>query len=172
MLIFLLDPLVVVGGELLQLLHVVDVGLLVILVILQLERLRPVNLIQVEEHPLLDLRLTVVNGDRVVVLVETSGESHQGWLRDMTNVAGGLTRLLAHHHCLWVDGPEGVDHNFTFDRLDGVNDYSDSARVQLFLGFLGLNIGAGEPAAETWMGVIPPSVLSPSIQFTKLTSWK
>lgn len=50
----------------------------------------------------------------------------------MTNVRSRLPRLESHHDLLWVDRPEGVDHDFAFDGLNRIHDDRHSARVQLF----------------------------------------
>ena len=73
----------------------------------------------------------------------------------MTNVGSRLAWLSSHHHRLLVDASEGVNDDLTFDGLAGINDDCDGSRVEHFLTLLGLNISAGQPGAEAWMGVIP-----------------
>jgi hypothetical protein len=58
----------------------------------------------------------------------------------MTQVAGALAGLLAHHQELWVDESEGIDDDFALDRLDRVNDDGDGAGVQLLERLLGVDI--------------------------------
>lgn len=58
-------------------------------------------------------------------------------LPQMTNVARTLSRLDSHHDTLRVDGPEGVNDDFTLDGLDGIDDDGDCSRVQLFKGLQG-----------------------------------
>jgi hypothetical protein len=56
---------------------------------------------------------------------------------------------------VWVDEAEGVDDNFAFDGLDGVDDDGNSTRGELLKGLLGVDIDAGEPAAEARVRVVP-----------------
>lgn len=50
---------------------------------------------------------------------------------------------------------EGIDYDFSFDGLDGVDYDGYCARGELFEGLLGVYVDGGEPAAETGMGVVP-----------------
>ena len=54
-----------------------------------------------------------------------------------------------------VDEAEGVDDDFAFDGLDGVDDDSDGAGGELFEGLLRVDVDGGEPAAEAGVGVVP-----------------
>lgn len=58
---------------------------------------------------------------------------------------------MAHHKSLWVYESEGVDDNFAFYGLDGVDDYGDGAGGELLEGLLCINVDGGEPAAEAGM---------------------
>lgn len=62
---------------------------------------------------------------------------------------------MAEHDGLRVDEAEGIDHDFAFNGLNGVDDDGDSAGSKLFEGLLGIDVYAGEPAAEARMGVVP-----------------
>ena len=73
----------------------------------------------------------------------------------MTNVRGSLARLHSAHHDLSWDTSEGINNDLALNRLNWVNDDSDSPCVQVLLLFLRLHIGTGEPRAKTWMRVIP-----------------
>lgn len=66
-----------------------------------------------------------------------------------------MAGFLAEHKGLRVDEAEGINYDFAFDGLDGVDDYSDSTRSELFEGLLSVDIDRGEPAAETGMGMVP-----------------
>ena len=63
--------------------------------------------------------------------------------------------FLAHHEGLRGDETEGVDDNFAFDGLDGIDDYGDGAGSELLEGLLGVDIDGREPAAEAWVGMVP-----------------
>jgi len=97
---------------------------------------------QVSKHFLFKLILSVVDGDRVVEPVKAVSFSNSAWLLDVADVRSGLTWLSACHHHGLVDGTESINNNFAFYRLHWVNDDSDCARVQHFLGLLGLDISA------------------------------
>lgn len=47
----------------------------------------------------------------------------------MAEVRGCLPRFLTHHECLRVYETEGIDDDFAFDGLDGVDDDGDGAGV-------------------------------------------
>jgi hypothetical protein len=50
---------------------------------------------------------------------------------------------------------EGVDNDFAFYGLDGVDDDSDGAGCQLLKGLLCVDVDGGEPAAKAGMRVVP-----------------
>ena len=54
-----------------------------------------------------------------------------------------------------MDEAEGVDHDFSLDGLNRVDDDRDGAGSELFEGLLGVDVDRGEPAAEPRMGVVP-----------------
>ena len=84
LLILFLNPLIVLSS---QLCHILQSLLNIILMLLEvtvLQRLGPVYLIQIEKHLLLELVLTIVHGDRVVVLAEAVCDCNQ---RRLLNVA-------------------------------------------------------------------------------------
>jgi len=89
------------------------------------------------------------------MLVQTTGESYKTWLRNVPDVGSGLSWFHTSHDHLRFDGSESIDHNFSFHRLDRVDDHTYCLRVEHFLWFLGFDIGSRQPASETWMGVIP-----------------
>ena len=73
----------------------------------------------------------------------------------MAQVGGGLAGFLAEHEGLWIDEAEGVDDDFAFDGLDGVDDDGDGAGGELLEGLLGVDVDGGEPATEAGVGVVP-----------------
>lgn len=116
-----------------------------------LESLCPDGLVQVHEHVLLECGLAVANAYRVVVSVEAVDQSLDRGLVEVSNVGCGLPGFLSEHECLRVDETESVDDNLALDGLDGIDDNSDGARCELLERLLGVDIDAGEPAAETGM---------------------
>ena len=78
-------------------------------------------------------------------------EGLNGRFVEVAQVGGGLARLLPEHEGLWVDEAEGIDDDFAFDGLDGVDDNGDGARRELFEGLLSVDIDRREPAAEARM---------------------
>lgn len=58
----------------------------------------------------------------------------------MSQVGGGLARLVAHHKSLRLDQAEGIDDDFALDGLHRIDDDGDSARRQLFEGLLRVDI--------------------------------
>lgn len=73
----------------------------------------------------------------------------------MTQIRRRLTWFLAKHERLWVYQTERIDNNFSLDRLDGIDYYSNGARGKLLEGLLSVDIDGGEPAAKSRMRVIP-----------------
>jgi hypothetical protein len=80
----------------------------------------------------------------------------------MPSIRSGLSGLNPHHHLLRLNGPKSVNHDFSFDTLQRVNDQSDSPRVQLFETLLSAHIHSWQPAAETRMRVIPNQIKLPA----------
>lgn len=98
--------------------------------VLQRQSLRPIPLVQVHQHALLKLRLAVVHRDGVIVSVQAVDESLNGRLVNVTDVGRRLPWLAAGYHGLWLNETEGVDNNFAFDGLNGVDDHCDGALVK------------------------------------------
>lgn len=83
----------------------------------------------------------------------------------MAEIRGCLPRFLTHHECLWIYKAEGIDDDFAFDGLDGIDDDGDGAGGELFEGLLGVDVDGGEPAAEARMGVVPAYYCFRSISY-------
>ena len=119
--------------------------------VFQLQALRPIPLMQIHQHRLLELRLAVVHDDGVVVPVEAVDERLDARLRDVPDVGRRLARLLPDDDAVRVDEPEGVDHDFAFDGLDRVDDDGDGAAVELLErlrpGVISVHLGSGGAAA-------------------------
>ena len=58
----------------------------------------------------------------------------------MTEIGRCLARLVAHHKSLRVYQSEGINHDFAFDRLYGINDDSNGARCELLERLLGIDV--------------------------------
>mmetsp|Transcript_27721 Transcript_27721/g.65035 ORF Transcript_27721/g.65035 Transcript_27721/m.65035 type:complete len:332 (+) Transcript_27721:223-1218(+) len=141
-----------------QLEHPVDDGLVLggmLLEGIDLESRRPVALVEIHQHLLLQFVLAVVDDDGVVVPVEAVDEGLDGGAVEMADVGGRLARLLAEHHELRVDEAEAVDDDLAPDGLDGIDYQGDGAGIQRLEARLGVDVGAGQPATEAWMGVVP-----------------
>lgn len=82
-------------------------------------------------------------------------EGLYGGFVQVTDVRGGLPRLVAKHQGLRINKSECVNDNFAFNGLDGIYNDGDGAWGELFKGLLGVDVDGGEPAAETGMGVVP-----------------
>jgi len=95
---FFLDPLIVGGGQLSELLKFVNVALVLVTVIAHFEGLGPALLVQIHKHFLLKFVLAVVNCDAVVVLVEAVLECCHVRLLQVANIRRGLSRLCARLH--------------------------------------------------------------------------
>ena len=103
----------------------------------QLQALRPIPLMQIHQHRLLQLRLPIRHSDRIIMPVQSMDESLDGRLVDVPDVRCGLARFLAHDDAVRVDEAEGVDDYFAFDGLDGVDDYCYGAGLEGFEGLRG-----------------------------------
>lgn len=99
--------------------------------------------------------LAVVDDNAVIILVEAMSQCDDGWLINVPNVAGSLSGLCSLHRDHLVDVSEGVDHDFTFHGLDGVDDNGNSTLIEHFLTLLSLNICSRQPGAESGMRMIP-----------------
>ena len=101
------------------------VVLLVPLEVPQPQTLRPIPLVQIHQHRLLQLRLPVVHGDRVIMPVQPMDQGLNAGLVDMTDIGCRLTGLLTSEDCMWVYESEGVNDDLSFDRLNGVDHDRD-----------------------------------------------
>ena len=110
---------------------------------------------EVHEHAFLERRLAVTDANTIIMAIQAMNKCLDGGFIEVTEVGGGLAGFLAQHEGLRVDEAEGVDDDFAFDGLDGVDDDGDGAGGELFEGLLGVDVDAGEPAAEAGVGVVP-----------------
>lgn len=76
-------------------------------------------------------------------------------LVEMSQIAGTLAGLLAHHQKLGVDKSECINYDFALDRLDGIDNNGDGARVKLLERLLRIDINRGQPTAEARMRMVP-----------------
>ena len=155
LLCLILNPLVVLLAQLRKSFQSINILRVLISVLRQLQTISPASLVKIAEHLLLALILSVVDSNGVVSLIQATMLGNQTWSGQMTDVRGRLSWLkTSHGHFSW-NRSEGIDHDLAFDRLDGVDDYGYGSLVELFLVHLCGDIGTGEPAAETWMGMVP-----------------
>lgn len=87
---------------------------------------------QIHQHRLLELCLTIVDRDGIVVSVETVDKGLNGGFVYVSDVGCRLPGFLALQYGARINQTEGINHNFAFDGLDGVNNHSDSTRVKRF----------------------------------------
>ena len=86
LLILLLNPLIVLSRQLRHVLECLFNIILMLLEVTVLQTLSPVDLVQIEKHLLLELILTVVHRDRVVVLAEAVCDRDKRGLLDVADV--------------------------------------------------------------------------------------
>ena len=153
--ILFLNPLVVIGCEFLEFLHNFDSATLLLFVVLPLEWSCPILPVQILEHSLFNFTLSVVNCYRIIVLVETSSQGEQTGLLQVTNIRCSLSGFQTLHYHGRLDWSECINNNFTFDRLNWINNYSDCSLIHHFLRFLCLHISSRKPASKTRVRVIP-----------------
>lgn len=110
---------------------------------------------EIHKHVLFEVGFAVVDRDGIVVPIQPVDKGLDGGFVEVSEVGCGLAWFLPEHEGLRVDEAEGVDDDFAFDGLDGVDDDGDSAGGELLEGLLGVDIDAGEPATETGVGVVP-----------------
>lgn len=72
--------------------------------------------------------------------IETVDKSLYRGLVKVTKIGSGLAGFLAKHEKLGRNESEGVDDDFAFDGLDGIDDYGDGTGSQLLEGLLGVNV--------------------------------
>ena len=58
----------------------------------------------------------------------------------MTEIGGALSGFLSEHEGLGVYEAEGIDDDFSFDGLDGIDDDGDGAGGELLKGLLGVDV--------------------------------
>lgn len=87
---------------------------------------------QIHQHRLLELRLSVVHHDRVVVPVQAVDERLNRRLVDVPDVGCRLPWFLTKYDGVWVDEPECIDDDFSLDGLNWIDDDGDRPWVQLF----------------------------------------
>ena len=98
----------------------------------QSQSLRPILLVQVAQHALLQLRLAIVDRNRVVVSVKTVDQRLDGRLVDVADIRRRLARFAASDDGVRVDEAEGVDDDLALDGLYRVDDDGDGAGVEGF----------------------------------------
>jgi len=100
--------------------------------IAQLQSLRPIPLVKVHQHRLFQLRLSVVDGYRIVMPVKTMDERLYGWFVDLANVGRGLSCLASSNDGVGVDQSKGINDDLALHALDGVDHNSHRSGVERF----------------------------------------
>ena len=152
---FLLYPFVIKSGQAGKLFYFVDIQLVLGRKIGKFKTVGPITLVQVEEHLLFELILSVIDCNTVVVSIQSMSFCNSTWFLNVTNVRSCLSWLGLGHHSLLIDWSKSVNHNSAFDRLNWINDDSYRSRVQHFLWFLSFDICAWKPRSKPWMRVVP-----------------
>ncbi len=98
---------------------------LVALEVPQLQAFCPISLMQIHQHRLFQLRLAIIDDNRVVMSVESVDKGLNGGFVDMPDVRRRLTGFLTQDCGMGIDKAEGIDDYFAFDRLNRINDDSD-----------------------------------------------
>ena len=88
------------------------------------------------------MRLAVVDGDRVVVAIETVDKSLDRWLIEVSEIGRRLAGFLSEDIGLRIDQSECVDDDFALDRLDWIDNDGDSAGRKLLERLLCVDIDA------------------------------
>ena len=138
----LLDPLIVLLGQLGEALEGVDILSVLVRVGVHFETVGPVALVHVHKHLLLSLVFAVVDRDRVVVLIEAAHQGDCARVRQVANVGRRLSGFQAGHHHALLNAAEGVNYDLALHRLDGIHDNSHSSWVEVLLLLLSLDISA------------------------------
>lgn len=86
---------------------------------------------QVKQHLLLQFVLAIVDRDGVIVPIQSMDQGLDTWFVQISDIRGRLSRLMTDCCSLRIDQSKCVDHNFSFDRLDRVDDNSYCSIVQL-----------------------------------------
>lgn len=119
------------------------------------QSLCPIPLVEITKHALFQFRLLVVDGDRVVMTIETVDERVNCGLVEVSDVRCRLSRLSSCHCSGRLDQAESINDDFALDGLDGVDDDGYCSRSEFFKCLLCIDIDVGKPASETRVRVIP-----------------
>mmetsp|Transcript_3142 Transcript_3142/g.7971 ORF Transcript_3142/g.7971 Transcript_3142/m.7971 type:complete len:340 (-) Transcript_3142:11-1030(-) len=156
LLILLLHRLIVRLGQFEHLLDGLHVLLVVLLEVSSLETVRPVLLVKVHKHLLLELALAVRNRDGIVVPVQPVDQSLYGGLVEVPDDRCGLPGLLPQHDHLRVDAAKSVDHHLPLHALDRIHHHRHGTLVERLKTLLRVDVHPRKPAPEPGMGVVPP----------------
>mmetsp|Transcript_19836 Transcript_19836/g.54762 ORF Transcript_19836/g.54762 Transcript_19836/m.54762 type:complete len:352 (+) Transcript_19836:2-1057(+) len=173
----LLYRLVVLLCEIQHFFHKGLVFRLVLVEVRKLQAIRPLLPAQVQKHLLLQIVLTVIDRDGIVVAVEAVNERRYRGFVQMADVRRRLPGFLAEHEHLVVDEPETVNHDLALHRLDRIHHNPHGARIQLLEALLRVHVRAGEPATETGVRVVPahdhlgPACLFQHVEHLCLENW-
>mmetsp|Transcript_10239 Transcript_10239/g.21461 ORF Transcript_10239/g.21461 Transcript_10239/m.21461 type:complete len:286 (+) Transcript_10239:190-1047(+) len=139
--------------------HFIHNGLIVLLMIfkpLHRKPRRPILLIQIHEHLLLQLILPVINHNRIIMPIQPMNQCLNRRFMQMPNIRGSLPRLLPQHHQLGINQPKTIDDHLPLDRLNRIHHQRHRPGIQSLKRTLRIDIRRTQPAAEPGVGVIPP----------------
>jgi hypothetical protein len=91
----------------------------------QSQPLRPVPFVEIHQHTLLQLRLAVIDSDRVIMPVEAMDEGLNGRLVYVSNVGGRLPCLTTSHDGMLVDETECINDDLALDGLNRIDHDRD-----------------------------------------------
>jgi len=142
LLVLLLYPFIILSCQSRQIFHHFNIWLFMADIVFLLQSIRPVNFIQIEKHPLFNFTFSVVDGDRVVIFIETSRNSLETGFLYETNIGCGLPWFYTSQYSLLIDWSKCIYYNFAFNWLYWVDHNTYSSRIEHFLRLLGLNVGS------------------------------
>ena len=108
-----LDPFIIHLRQLFHLNESILILLILLLIVTTLEAFTPEHLVQIQQHFLLKIILAVVDGDGVIVPVQTTYKGLNRRLLQQPNIRGRLPGFNLLHGQLRINEPKGIDDNFS-----------------------------------------------------------
>lgn len=96
------------------------------------QSLCPIPLVEITKHALFQLGLLVVDGDGVIMAVETMDQGVNGRFVEVSNIGRRLSGLSSCHCSGRLNQAEGINDDFALDGLDGIDDDCYCSRSELF----------------------------------------
>lgn len=108
-----------------------------LLLVVQLERIVPFVLVEIQQHLLLEFVCSVVDINGVIVFVQAFVHGLDGGFVQVTVHRCGLPRFVGSTNSQQrVDESKSVDYHLSSHRLDRINNHCYALRVQLLKGLL------------------------------------